>query len=560
MSDRHASPHPITTASTRANQTGTWRAFRPAYVQLTSPCREACPAGEDIARWIDLLRAGRYEEAWLILTEDNPFPAIMGRVCPHPCEVSCNRGEHDQPMAINQLERFLGDRALAEGWAFPPPALEQTQPVAVVGGGAAGLSCAYHLRRMGYPVTLFEAGPQVGGHLCQALGEYRLPALVAQAEIQRILDLGITLVTSTRVGVDRTWAELRQTYAAIFVATGAPVILGPDLPGQELPGVLDGLAFLAQVRSGDRQPPGARAVVIGAGLTGAEAARTLRRMGLPVTMVAHQPVDTTNLPPEIAAAWDEGVDLRAPVQVDAILGESRVTGVRLRDRDGAAELAADIVILATGRMADLESLPEEAAVDAQFNLVADPFSGSTNMAGLFAGGDLTGSRHVVTAVGAGKRAAAAIAARLAGRDQAGALESARLGHSPNLAMRAFLRPESYPDHLQVNLKRVVTFPEIEPLYFPVRPRTELPPPGGLLSFADTRPAFAEAEALLEASRCFTCGSCIGCDNCQIFCPDMAIARRADGQGYAINWDYCKGCGACVSECPREALVLEEEVK
>lgn len=560
MPERYGFPMAVTTGKTLGNRTGTWRAFRPVYVQHTSPCREACPAGEDIARWIDLLRARQYRQAWEILTEENPFPATMGRICIHPCQSQCNRGHHDEALGINAMEQFLGDRALQEGWAFPPPAQERGERVAVVGGGPAGLSCAYQLRRMGYPVTLFEAGDRLGGHLTSALPDYQLPPRIVAAEIQRILDLGVEVRLGVRVGEAMAWAELREQYQAVFLAVGAPQILGPGVPGEELQGVYNGLALLREVKAGRRSAPGRQAVVIGAGLTGIEAARTLLRIGAVVTIVTAEAEESLMLPDRMHEALAEGAALICGAEVQAILGGEAVTGVRLRDR----ELPADTVVLATGRMVDLECLPEDAEVDGAFHVAADPFTGQTRMGAVFAGGDVTGTRYAVEAVGAGKKAAAAIHAYLQGHgDLVAAMAGSRLGYSPNLSMRYYLRPESYPPQVRVKLQRVITYEDIEALYFPPQARVHREwraPAERLGSFAEARLGLTEAQAVAESRRCFNCGTCIGCDNCLIFCPDMAISKTADGSGFAVNWDYCKGCGACVQECPREALVLEEEIK
>lgn len=563
MRDRSQFPMAVTTGSTSALRTGTWRSFRPAYVQHTPPCREACPAGEDTARWIDLLRASRCREAWEILVEDNPFPAAMGRICPHPCEAACNRAEHDAPMAIGALEQFLGDLALAQGWPLPAPAPERPQQAAVVGGGPSGLSCAYQLRRLGYSVTLFEAGAEPGGNLLHALPAFDLPAGVVRAEIRRILDLGVEVRTGLRVGPggDLTWDALLAEFDAVYLAIGAPRPLTPDLPGADLPGVVDGLALLRAVKAGDRPAlaPGAPAVVIGAGLTGLAAARTLRRLGAAVTLVTTEPADSLAEPGHWAAAAAEGIALVGAAAVGAVIGRAgRAAAVGVGD----AELPADLVVMATGRTPDLEHLPETCSL-AGWHVAADALTGETGTPGLFAGGDAASARGAAAAVGAGKRAAAAIDAWLRGRGPADDLGEARLGHSPHIAMRRYARPESYPAQVQVRLRRVISYADINSLYFDRAARTEpewRAPAERVQDFAEARLPLSEAGALLESRRCFSCGTCIGCENCLIFCPDMAIRRNPDGPGFTVNWDYCKGCGACVEECPREAMSLEEECK
>ncbi len=560
MPDPRLFPMAVTTDTTLGNHTGTWRAYRPIYAQHTPPCREACPAGEDTARWIDLLRGRSFQDAWQTLTEDNPFPATMGRICVHPCQSACNRQHHDEALGINSLEQFLGDRALQEGWAFAPPPGERAERVAVVGGGPAGLSYAYQLRRLGYQVTIYDAADRLGGNLTQALPDDQLPLRVVEQEIQRILDLGVQVRYGARVGAEVAWADLRAEYQAVFIAPGAPLIPGPGWFNQDLPGVTDGLSLLRMAKAGSIQIAARRIVVVGAGLTGMEAARTLARLGAEVTIVTAEADDSLMLPERMREVQEDGVTLICGADVRSVTSEDGVlTGVELADRT----VPADTVVWATGRIVDLEHLPDDAEVDAStLHLSADPFTGETAMTGIFAGGDVTGTRYAVEAVGAGKRAAAATHAYLQGLNPQQALAPARLGHSPNLSMRYYLNPQAYPPQVQVKLQRVVAYEDIETVYFDRRPRVVRPQgtaadPGG---DTERRQGLTEEQALAESQRCFSCGTCIGCGNCLIFCPDMAISKTADGAGFHINWDYCKGCGVCVNECPREALVLEEEVK
>lgn len=560
MPDPNQFPLTVTSGKTTSNRTGTWRANRPVYVQQTPPCREACTAGEDIARWIDLLRGREYRRAWGILVEDNPFPATMGRVCIHPCQSNCNRGHHDESMGINSLEQFLGDRALEEGWAFTPPAQERAQHLAVVGGGPADLSCAYQLRRMGYQVTIFEAGERLGGLLTYALPEYQLPARAINAEIQRIVDLGVQIRFGERVGQTISWEDLRHQYQAVFIAVGAPQVPSPNLPGKDLPGVTDGLSFMAAVKAGRTETGGHPTVVIGAGLTGIETARTLRRLGAEVTVVTAEPADRVMLPDRVHEAETEGVTFIFGADVQSLIeAGGAVAGVQLADRT----LPAGAVILATGRTVKPASFPDGAEVDVTRHLSVNPFTGETNMPGVFAGGDATGTRYTVEAIGAGKKGAAAVHAYLQQQDVEQALAGSRLGYSPNLSMRYYLRPESYPQQLRVKLNHVVAYEEIEAIYFGRQSRihrSKVSSEFRTRSFSEVRLGLTEEQALAESSRCFNCGTCIGCDNCLIFCPDMAISKTTDGAAFNVDWDHCKGCGACVQECPREALILEEEIK
>ena len=208
--------------SSLANKTGSWRTSRPVYLDRLPPCNHACPAGENIQGWLYHAEGGDYEAAWRALTLDNPLPAIMGRVCYHPCGDSCNRGKLDEPVGINSVERFLGDEALKRGWRFDPPPRESGKRVLVVGAGPSGLSAAYHLRRSGHAVTIVEAGPLAGGMMRFGIPKYRLPRDVLDAEVQRILDLGVELQLNCKVSKILETMQAGR-FDAAFLAVGAHI-------------------------------------------------------------------------------------------------------------------------------------------------------------------------------------------------------------------------------------------------------------------------------------------------------------------------------------------------
>lgn len=536
-------------------KTGSWRARRPLYVEATAPCRIACPAGEPIARWIERARAGDYPGAWSLIREENPFPAISGRVCAHPCEPACNRAGYDGAVAVNALEQFVGDWGLKNG-SPPGPAATLRGRVAVVGGGPAGLSAAYHLGRYGYKVAIFEAQPRLGGLMRYGIPEYRLPRSVLDREIELALAPGTEVLTGRRLGADLKWESL-ATYDALFLSTGAGLTLRLGVPGEEARGVGDGVLFLSEVNTGKRPQIGGRLVVVGGGSTAMDVARSARRLGVrSVTVLALEQRDAMPAAPEeVAQALAEGVEIVNGVGVTAIREEGgSVCGVvagaaRLeRTEEGGVRpvflggkgsiVEADSVLLAIGQSPDLSALPPE--IRSSRGMIAVGDEGATSRQRVFAGGDLTSSQRTVTrAIGAGARAAREIHRMLSGAVPA-----------------PYLPPQEWatavPGH-------TVEPSEINLAYFQrarKAERRELPPGERAASFAEVLSGLDEGAARSEMRRCFTCGGCVSCDNCFIFCPDMAVSR-VNG-GYRVSDEHCKGCGLCARECPRGALHMVVE--
>lgn len=539
--------------TTREIKTGGWRTRRPQYVERPAACQLACPAEEPIPAWLARAEAGDCHGAWELIRRTNPFPAVTGRVCSHSCEATCNRGKYDGAVAINALERFIGDWGLLHGHSEPPLTL-RTEKVAVVGGGPAGLACTYHLARLGYQVGLYEAMAELGGLLRYGIPEYRLPRTVLDREIELILDFGVTVHTRACLGEAVSWETL-DSYQAVFLATGAdcPVSLG--IPGEASPGVSDGLAFLREVNSGYRPRLGRRVVVVGGGSTAIDVARTARRLGADVTIVALEAREAMPaLAEEVEQALAEGVSIINEVGVEEIQArEGRATGARVRPaklaftesgtvrpvfaNESPIVLEADAFLLAIGQLPDAALLPPGIRVERGLVTVGE--GGVTSQPRLYAGGDLApGPRSVAYAVGSGTRAARAIHRFLSGEDP---------GKSSSSGV------EGRPDH-------VVTYPEINLDYFSPAARAERSQRGAaerVASFAEVVQGLNELQVPAEARRCFSCGSCTGCDTCLIFCPDMAI-RRINSRGYEILSDYCKGCGLCARECPRGALIMVPE--
>ena len=553
-------PPPTEKEGQRLFPTGNFRFYRPVYRDKTPPCNHACPTGEQIQKYLDHVKHDRYLDGYLTILEDNPMPAVTGRVCYHPCETACNRAVHDEPIGIRGVERFLGDFGLKLADNPVKPALPPLngQTVAIVGSGPGGLGCAYHLRRKGYASVIFEALDQPGGMLRAGIPAWHLPGEVLDAEIAKLLDLGgIEIRCGVRVGDDPdgvTLGYLRTTYDAVFLALGQDVGRRLDTEGAQARGVIGALEFLRETGLGRPVTIGASVLVIGGGNTASDAARSAIRLGgaggnqASATIVSLEAEDELLIQPEdLAQARDEGVLFRPRTALVSVLtGEDgNVRGAVLaaarlaRDENGAvrAQIAAgteyevpcDTILVAIGQVQVLDWLP---AHYTGHGLVMADESGRVpgEDAAVFAGGDvMRGPSMVVDALGDGKRAARDIDRVLSAEP---------------------LRPEDPVE--------VMPYEKLNPAYFRHAPRIEAP----LAPAAERRAsqvtevtlAYSREQAVAEADRCMSCGVCNGCDNCYIVCPDVSVMRDTRQNGhYSIRTHYCKGCLVCVQECPTGAL-------
>ena len=553
-------PPPTEKEGQRLFPTGNFRFYRPVYRDKTPPCNHACPTGEQIQKYLDHVKHDRYLDGYLTILEDNPMPAVTGRVCYHPCETACNRAVHDEPIGIRGVERFLGDFGLKLADNPVKPALPPLngQTVAIVGSGPGGLGCAYHLRRKGYASVIFEALDQPGGMLRAGIPAWHLPGEILDAEIAKLLDLGgIEIRCGVRVGDDPdgvTLGYLRTTYDAVFLALGQDVGRRLDTEGAQARGVIGALEFLRETGLGRPVTVGASVLVIGGGNTASDAARSAIRLGgaggnqASATIVSLEAEDELLIQPEdLAQARDEGVLFRPRTALVSVLtGEDgNVRGAVLaaarlaRDENGAvrAQIAAgteyevpcDTILVAIGQVQVLDWLP---AHYTGHGLVMADESGRVpdEDAAVFAGGDvMRGPSMVVDALGDGKRAARDIDRVLSAEP---------------------LRPEDPVE--------VMPYEKLNPAYFRHAPRTEAP-----LAPADERRAsqvtevtlaYSREQAVAESDRCMSCGVCNGCDNCYIVCPDVSVMRDTRQNGhYSIRTHYCKGCLVCVQECPTGCL-------
>ena len=528
--------------TSRANKTGSWRTERAVYTNRMPPCNDACPAGENVQSWLYEAEAGGagYEEAWRRIMADNPFPAVMGRVCYHPCETACNRGQLDEAVGINSVERFVGDEAIRQGWSVSVDVPPTGKRVLVVGAGPSGLSAAYHLARRGHAVTIKEAGPMAGGMMRFGIPRYRLPRDVLDAEVQRILDLGVTLELDAKV---TDLEALRQQHDAVFLAVGAQLGRRAYIPAGSAAHVLDAVSMLHDLEAGEKPLLGRRVAVYGGGNTAMDAARTAKRLGADEAVVVYRRTQD-RMPAhesELREAEDEGVLfkwLTTIKQVDA----GRLTVERMElDETGfpqptgeVEELDADSLVLALGQETDLTLLDGVPGLVVEDGVVAVGPDLMTGCPGVFAGGDMVPyERSVTVAVGHGKRAARHIDAWLSGA-----------------APEPAARPE------------LATFDTLNTWYYSDAPRAHRP----VLDRARRESTFDEvvlghdeSTALLEARRCLSCGNCFECDNCYGVCPDNAVIKLDQPGGrYLIDLDYCKGCGLCVAECPSGAIQMFPE--
>ena len=526
-----------------ANKTGSWRVERPVYVERLAPCNGACPAREDVQGWLYLAEEGDYEAAWRRLMETNPLPAVMGRACFHPCETSCNRVQIDEAVGINAVERFLGDRAIEEGWSVPVTHPPTGQRVLVVGSGPAGLSAAYHLALLGHAVEVHEAAPQPGGMLRYGIPQYRLPRDVVDAEVARIAAMGVNFVLSSPVEHVGE-AMMRGPFDAAFVGIGAQRGKNPEIPSGDAAKVLDAVSMLHGFEEGEGPVLGRRVVVYGGGDTAMDAARTAQRLGATETIVVYR--RTRDRMPahdeEVLDAQAEGVQMRWLSTVTRADGGRLMLERMVLNDEGQAEstgefeeLEADSLILALGQDTDLGLLADVAGVDLTGGVVnVDAFQ-MTGRHGVFAGGDASGpasERTVTAAVGHGSRAAAAIDVWLAGRT------------------------------LELSPERAPASPErLNPWYYADAPRTLRPRLEAVRrrsNFDEVVGGLTAEDALFEARRCMSCGNCFECDNCFGVCPDNAVIKLGPGLRYEFNLDYCKGCGICATECPCGAIDMVPE--
>jgi 2-oxoacid:acceptor oxidoreductase delta subunit (pyruvate/2-ketoisovalerate family) len=547
----------LDTGSSLANHTGTWRTQRPVYVDRLPPCNHACPAGEDIQGWLYHAESGDYHRAWKALVQNNPLPAIMGRVCYHPCEGACNRGQLDQAVNIHAVERFLGDEAIRQGWKFEVAAPPTGKHVLVVGAGPSGLSAAYHLARLGHKVSIWEAGPMAGGMMRFGIPKYRLPRGILDAEISRIEAMGVEIRLNSKV--DDLAAVLKEGhFDAAFLAVGAHLAKRAYIPAGDASHILDAVSVLRGMEGAEPPMLGRRVVVYGGGNTALDVARTAKRLGATEALIVYRRT-REKMPAhdfEVQEALDEGIQIKWLSTIKEAGEKSFVVEKMELDESGFPQptgefetVEADSLVLALGQESDLSFLENVKGLEIVDGVVKVNTQMMTGCSGVFAGGDMVPSERTVTvAAGHGKKAARNI--------------------------DAWLRGKEYTAEPK---RSVATFDHINPWYYSDAPKTvqpELDLVRRQSTFEEVMGGLDESNALFEARRCLSCGNCFDCDNCYGVCPDNSVIKLAHrgagpasweethsegaGRHYKFDYDYCKGCGLCAEECPCGAIEMVAE--
>jgi len=556
------------------NKTGAWRAQRPFYEDKTPPCSAACPAGNDIVAFIQKITQGDFEGAWNLIKEENPFPRICGRVCFHPCESKCNRGDYDEPIAIHALERFVSDFASNLNKKIEKVSGVKKEKIAIIGSGPAGMSCAYHLAKLHYDVTVFESSSSAGGMLRSGIPSYRLPKNVLDREISNIEALGVEIRTGILFSEDLKLDGLKD-YQAIFIATGAHRGRGLLIPGEKEKGVISGLDLLRKINLGKKVKLGDKMAIIGGGNTAIDVARSIIRMGKKATILYRRSKEEMPaFEEEMMEAIEEGVKIRYlvnPIRIQQKECLKRLECLRMelgeKDESGRRRpvpiphsnffIEADSVIIAAGEEIEVSFLPK--GMERREGIVLTQRDESTGIKGIFAGGDLTSKQRTVAhAIGSGKKAALAIDCYLKGMDSEEAIRQILIGEGPSLSIFRHL----HPGERMMN-PHVVAFEELNMDYF--EPSKRYTESKGLVKkrikgFEEVTSTFTEGIALEEAERCFSCGTCNECENCYVFCPDASIIKTKQILSHQVDYDFCKGCGICFSECPRGVISLKEEAR
>jgi NADPH-dependent glutamate synthase beta subunit-like oxidoreductase len=528
-----------------------------------------------------LVAQGRFHEAAVLYRQEHPLPSVTGRTCYHPCETACNRAQFDEALSINAVERRIGEEALKFQTENPNQGLRK-EKIAVVGSGPSGLTCAFYLALMGYGVTIYEKMPEAGGVLRYGIPSYRLPKKILAKEVENIRGVGVEFTFDTEIGKDIAFDELKEKYDAVYLAVGVWRSRRMGVPGEDLPGVLSGLEFLARINSGEKVEIGPKVAVIGGGNTAMDSCRTALRLGCDPTVVYRRTrAEMPAIEEEIQGAEAEKIPfdfLTAPVE---ILSENdKVTGIRCQrmrlgrpDESGRRrpvpiegsefDIPVDTVLTAIGEQPDLDFLEDKLELKWK-KIVAGRF-GTTADEKVFAGGDVIDQDHtVVQAISAGKKAAVAIDAKFRGGNNLDEIfERICVGGKGSVSTA------KYFDLAPGNTHQVVGYNDLNTDYFDPVPRAEMPhlaPADRTDNFDEVNKGLSDEQAVAEAKRCFNCATCIECDNCILFCPDIAVLRSPEGgpgigkAPYKIDYEYCKGCLVCVHECPRSAMSFEEVVR
>ena len=563
--------------TTESNKTGSWRFLHPRYDEKTAPCSIACPAGEDISRIEMMATQGLFKEAWEKILIENPFPSVCGRVCFHPCEGSCNRRDFDSAVAIHSIERFIADTAIRYGIS---PELEKKpsrkQRIAIVGAGPSGLAAAWFLSLLGYSCDVFEAAAEAGGVLRWGIPLYRLPLSALRHDVKQITEQGVAIFTGKKVSKEML-SELKKKYDAVFIGCGHGLGMPLNVPGENLPGVSEGLDLLRQIRDGKFPVCSGVSAIIGGGNTAVDVARSvIRRGGKALLLYRRRRQDMPALGLEVEMALAEGVELQelvAPAVISEEKGKILLTLQEMKvegEEGGRAHVVADAgknrkvrvdrILKAIGGQT-VELWQKADMMDKEILTLSHSVLDSRGQEAVTVlGGDIINTtKSVVHAIASGKQAAIALDILFQEGIEAVVpkLQACVVGPGPSLSLEIYMGGER-----RLRNPHLVSYEEINTDYFRFGPRVTQPrllKKERIHSFEEIDLKISSHMAMKEAERCFNCGLCNQCDNCFIFCPDSSVILDRDKQGRHINYDYCKGCGLCVVECPRNAMSLGEEM-
>jgi len=526
---------------THAEGTGAKRSRRPVYVDFMPPCNSACPAGENIQAWLSHAQSGNYFEAFQTILEDNPFPGIMGRVCVKPCETGCNRNHIDTTVNIHAVERYIGDEAIRQNWQVRYNSQKTGKKVLIIGAGPAGLSAAYHLARMGHTVEIFEAGSHPGGLLWSGVPDYRLPKEILDAEIDRLVKMGIKFRLNYKVQ-DVLLEKQSGNFDAVFLGIGAQLIQQEAFKQDDSVYITDAFSFFKDVKTNPSPYIQKKIVVYGGGKLALYLSRMIKRFGSEVSV--YFPGDKKMMPAydyETEDALAEGVDVTILRSISNI-EKKKITLELLKVEKGKAigtnefeTIDADVLIMANRQETDAAFLRSMQDIilnnDGTVNIDAQRMTGHE---GIFAGGDMLPgeNRSSTIAIGHGKKAAKYI--------------------DGFLTKDPYIKPEKHPTagYRKLHMWYKTDAPQKE--------QDKLVPAVAVKSFDEVIAGLGEPAARFEAQRCLSCGNCFECDGCFGACPEDAIIKLGKGNRYKFNYDACTGCAVCFEQCPCHAIEMIPE--
>jgi NADPH-dependent glutamate synthase beta subunit-like oxidoreductase len=527
--------------SSHTEGTGPKRFQRPIYVDFMPPCNSACPAGENIQAWMAHAQAGNYYEAFQTIMEDCPFPAIMGRVCVKPCETGCNRNYIDITVNIHAVERFIGDEAIKQKWQVNITTKQTGKRVMVVGAGPGGLSAAYHLTRMGHTVEVYEAGNHPGGLWWTGVPEYRLPKEILDAEVNRIVNMGVKIHLNYKVE-DILQEKEAGHYDAVYLSIGAQLIHKEDFLRDDSVYIADAFSFFKEAKQNSSDFVMKKIVVYGGNKLALHISRIIKRFGSEATVYFYG--DKKMMPAydyETEDAMAEGVEVQLLRSINSI-EKNKITLEIMKVEKGKAvatgefeTIEADVLINANKQETDSGFLRSVSGIDINDDgTVTINANRMTGHEGIFAGGDMLPgeTRSSTIAIGHGKKAARYI--------------------DSYIKQQTFIKAEKHPT---AGYRKLHMWYKTDALQ---KEQPKLSPAVAIKNFDEVIAGLSEPEARFEAQRCLSCGNCFECDGCFGACPEDAIIKLGKGNRYKFNYNACTGCAVCYEQCPCHAIEMIPE--